>query len=96
MNTNLLVGLLVSVFCSTVGEDNLWTYDYNDFYGPRRWGALNPECNGNRQSPIVIDTKTASRSNLGPPLILGGIHLRPNSVTFSNEKKSCNFFIHFK
>jgi len=36
-----------------------WSYDRTDhIIGPSRWGDLTPQCNGNHQSPIDIDSST--------------------------------------
>lgn len=76
--------ILFTIFALARSQLDEWSYDFYHPFGPQRWGALNLQCNGPRQSPISIDTKVVARNTLRRPLILEGVDRAPSLAEITN------------
>lgn len=62
--------------------------DVNGPYGPSNWGKISKTCDGNRQSPININTKTVRCARSNRPLQFDGFTRRPRNLTMKNNGHS--------
>lgn len=70
-----------------------FTYGLNDPYGPPRWGRINENCDGERQSPIDIDHRAAKKGHCYNSVVIHGIRKVPSSIEALNNGHS--FVIRF-
>ncbi|XP_015918786.2 carbonic anhydrase 2-like [Parasteatoda tepidariorum] len=66
-------------------RDKPWSYDPNFPNGPSNWSARYPDCNGQSQSPINIDTSKTSKAKGRQNLRLNGYETPINNVEIENN-----------
>lgn len=73
-----------------------FSYDDDDSFGPSGWKTLSPICNGNRQSPIAINTKDVSVRKVLNPLKIDGLNLVPEKIEVQNNGHSLSLVFRYK
>ncbi|CRL05828.1 CLUMA_CG018855, isoform A [Clunio marinus] len=77
-------------------ESNIenFSYDYSDPFGPRNWGRLSRNCDGNRQSPINLPLGIL-KSRIGKPLTFSDFSTTPKSIKVINDGHSVKVEFNF-
>lgn len=74
-----LISDLLIVFCAD------YSYDSLAANGPPKWGKINPNCDGSRQSPVDLSLKSGVPVFTSNPFRINDIEKRPQYVKFSNK-----------
>jgi carbonic anhydrase len=76
-------------------DEQIFSYDANDEYGPQNWNRIDNMCNGNRQSPIALDVRNATIDATSKPLLFTGFYDKPLSMKIENNGHSVKFTFNY-
>lgn len=73
-----------------------FSYDESDPLGPSHWGKIDRQCDGNKQSPIPLFTRNATKDFIANSLAIKGFSLMPEAVNVENNGHSMKITFDFK